>query len=120
MSSIEEITGNVAERALNSLVSSLGSWAGDLVGRDFVGWRLDNLTRTSEKFDEACAKRGLGNNQKKVYAKKFGYEWMIEASKEENDSIQKMWANLLVSACDESKEDPSLIFIDTLKKDKFS
>ena len=117
MGDLEKASVAIIENQIENITNSLGTWVGDLIGRNFIEWRIDNLDKTVEKFNKACEKKGITHQQrKKVYARRLGYEWVNEASKENNPGIQDMWANLLLNAHSKEAYDEHLIFIDILKR----
>ncbi len=116
MPDLDQTTAKLIEQSIVKISNVLGVWAGNIIGRNFVEWRIQNLTRTVDMFNSACEEQGLTSSERKVYAKKFGYEWIIEASKEDNATIQEMWANLLLNANSPNSIEPPLIFIDILRK----
>lgn len=65
-----------------------------LIGGDWIKfWRWQNLTKIAEKVRKISEERNL--NPQKV-APKFVKVFFENASLEENDDVQRMWANLLV------------------------
>ena len=68
-------------------------------------WRMNNLIRVSEKFDRICDEKGLNRHDLQSLTIAVGLPMLERASYEEDDELQEMWANLMVSAT--SNTDPS-------------
>jgi hypothetical protein len=66
-----------------------------LIGADWLKlWRWNNLTKIAEKVRKKCEKSDLDPKQ---VAPKFINQFFESASLEEDETIQEMWANLLLN-----------------------
>lgn len=90
-----QVSGEINKDDYNFLQKIAASDFIGLIGGDWLKlWRWQNLTKIAEKVRKTCEERNLNPQQ---VAPKFIKEFFENASLEENDDIQTMWANLLVS-----------------------
>lgn len=82
-----------------------------IISDEFALFRLFNLMRISKIFEEKCKKTGF--NPQKI-APKFLARFIDAASYEEDEDLQEMWANLLISESNAPNSN-SLRTIETLK-----
>ena len=107
------------KRATENMLQTLGSWVNELaLGSEwYVNWRMKNLVGAKDAFEEAAKKNGLSDDERNSIKPKFGLAWVESASQEDEPSLQKMWAKLLLSACkDGANGSDTFIYIDLLKK----
>ena len=100
-----EETAKIAGKAIDAS-SALGKWLDRIFGNlveNGVGlasdrlryYRLDQLNRIHEKFETKWKARGLG--QAEPLSTGVAIKVIDEASLAEDDSLQELWANLLVN-----------------------
>lgn len=100
-----EETAKTVGKAIDAS-SALGKWVGRIFGglvENGVGlandrlkyYRLDQLNRIHEKFEAKWKARGL--NQAKPLPTGLAIKLLEEASLAEDESLQELWANLLVN-----------------------
>ena len=80
---------------------------GLLVSDQIKYWRLKNLVRISEKYEELKRERGLSGESIRHLRMSVGLPILEKASFEDDDELQQLWANLILSATssEESYED---------------
>jgi len=61
-------------------------------------WRLNNLISISEKFDRICEEKNLSSANLRSLTIAVGLPMLEHAANEEEDELQELWANLMVSA----------------------
>ena len=61
-------------------------------------WRLNNLIGISEKFNRICQERNLNPANLRPLTMAVGLPMLENAANEEEDELQELWANLMVSA----------------------
>ena len=61
-------------------------------------WRLNNLITISEKFDRICQEKNLSPANLRSLTLAVGLPMLENAANEEEDELQELWANLMVSA----------------------
>ena len=66
-------------------------------------WRLKNLISTSEKFDRICKEKNLRPEDLRPLTIAVGLPMLEHAANEEEDELQELWANLMVSATTDSE-----------------
>jgi hypothetical protein len=78
--------------------------------------RVERAMRLAIRYDEIMAQRGLNSSEQPV-PPKIALPAIEQASLEENDDLQDLWANLLTSAHDPSLNDVvRSAFVDILKQ----
>lgn len=83
----------------------------NLIGGDWIHyWRWNNLTKIAEKIRKTCEELNLDPTK---VAPKFIQEFFENASLEENDDIQEMWANLLINKS--TGQDVNIHYLNVLK-----
>jgi len=75
-------------------------------------WRMNNLIKTLKKAE---GKLVYENKNLEIHPK-IALSIIENASMEEEEELQDMWAGLFAASCLEKKDDENLIFIDILKK----
>ena len=79
---------------------------GLMISDQVKAWRLSNLVRISEKFDRICLDKKIQRNDLQALGISIGLPMLEKATYEEDDELQEMWANLMVSAMtDDSSDD---------------
>lgn len=80
---------------------------GLLISDQIKYWRLKNLTRISRKYEELKRDRGLSGENIRHLRMSVGLPILEKASFEDDDDLQQLWANLILSATSsaESYED---------------
>ena len=68
-------------------------------------WRLGNLISISEKFERIFREKGLDSSDLRSLSMSVGLPMLEHASNAEDDDLQDMWANLLVSATSDPDSD---------------
>lgn len=76
--------------------------------------RFERRVRLVDKANEIIGERQL-QGKTRVVPPKIALPIIENASLEEDDFLQDMWVNLLISAMDESKEMPRTAYIDIIK-----
>ena len=66
-------------------------------------WRLTNLIDISEKFDRICKEKNLTPEDLRPLTIAVGLPLLEHAANEEEDELQELWANLMVSATADSE-----------------
>ena len=66
-------------------------------------WRLKNLISISEKFDRICKEKNLRPEDLRPLTIAVGLPMLEYAANEEEDELQELWANLMVSATTDSE-----------------
>ena len=66
-------------------------------------WRLNNLISISEKFDRICKEKNLSPTNLRSLTIAVGLPMLEHAANEEEDELQELWANLMVSATTNSE-----------------
>ena len=120
-------TQEIAKAATTAIEATekLGKFVGNLVSEpleEIIGILADKLkfirwerqVRFSEKCKELIEKRGL--SKFRVIPPKFALPLIENASLEENDELQDLWAKLLFTSIDPIKEFPRQGYIDILKQ----
>lgn len=83
-----------------------------LLGGDWIKlWRWNNLLRISKRIKSICEKNKL---DPKEVAPKFLQQFFEQASLEEEETLQEMWANLLLN--ESLKRDTNIFYINILKE----
>ena len=62
------------------------------------GVQIENLLTLNRKIQDRAEELGCDLEDAKRVAPKVGFLWIDKASLEEDDDLQTMWANLMVSA----------------------
>jgi Abortive infection alpha len=107
------------------ITKMMGKFVGNLVSEPFeeiIGILTDNLkfirwkrqVRLAERIKEFIKANGL--NKFRMIPPKFALPLIENASIEENDELQDLWAKLLVTSIDPTKEFPRQGFIDIIKQ----
>ena len=75
-------------------------------------WRLENLIHISEKFERICKEKNLCPTNLRPLTMAVGLPMLEHAANEEEDELQELWANLMVSATtnSESLEDEADLY----------
>ena len=108
---IGKLTGLKNQTTNLSLVRDIAGPAsrefGLLVSDQIKYWRLKNLVRISEKYEELKRERGLSGGSIRHLRMSVGLPILEKASFEDDDELQQLWANLILSATSskESYED---------------
>lgn len=97
---VAKAIGDATREALSNLLGPPSNEAGHLIGNSIAYWRTENLLKLYEKIQKKYENKGFP--KKALSRLPFGFRAMIveEGSKEDDDYIQKLWANLLESAID--------------------
>ena len=66
-------------------------------------WRLKNLIHISEKFERICKEKNLDPTKLRPLTIAVGLPMLEHAANEEEDELQELWANLMVSATTDSE-----------------
>ena len=66
-------------------------------------WRLKNLIHISEKFERICKEKNLDPTKLRPLTIAVGLPMLEHAANEEEDELQELWANLMVSATTNSE-----------------
>ncbi len=111
----------LATKAGTYFAKILGSAPEDLIGAAGGDWlrhyRVQNWMALEQKTKEIAKNLGYEATGRKI-SPKFFIEWSEQASKESDESIQKMWASLLAN-CLDPKSGPSnedLFIVDALRR----
>lgn len=64
----------------------------------YAAFRLTNLLALNRKIQDRAEELGFDLEDARRVAPKVGFLWIDKASLEEDDDLQTMWANLMVSA----------------------
>lgn len=87
-----------------------------MVNDQLQAQRLINLINLEDKVGRACRERGIKGETKAIPAK-LGVPIIQNASLEEDETLQSIWANLIASAIDPKFDDTlRTAFIDILKQ----
>ena len=76
-----------------------------MLSEQVKAWRMNNLIGISQKFDRICREKGLNRGDLHALSIAVGLPMLEQASNEEDDKLQEMWANLMVSATSDPLED---------------
>jgi len=86
----------------NTAADAWGAWVGDRV----QAYRLRNQLELRKRTIETASRLGLSFDAKRL-SDKFAFEWIEESSKHDDETIQQMFATLLIKAADaDSATDP--------------
>ncbi len=97
---------------LNALIQPSLEQAGLLLADHIRGWRLRNLASVVEKADRKLRERGLSGDQINPIKLAVGLPIVEKASVQEDEVLQDLWANLIVSSVADGQEiDPSYVEI---------
>ena len=89
---------------VRSIVGPVAHEIGTAISEQIKYWRLKNLINISEKFDRICEKKNLTPADLRPLSIAVGVPLLEKASNEEEDELQEMWANLMVSSTSESDQ----------------
>ena len=78
---------------------------GLMVSDQIKAWRLGNLVRISEKFDRICLEKSIRKDDLHSLSISIGLPMLEKATYEEDDELQELWANLMVSAMTDDSND---------------
>ena len=83
---------------------------GLLVSDQIKYWRLNNLVRISEKYERLRLEKNLSDGSVRHLRLSVGLPILENASYEDDDELQRLWANLILSAtsADDSSEDADI------------
>ena len=92
-----------------SVVRDIGGPAAKDLGMaisDYIkAWRLNNLINISMKFERIREEKKLTRNDIRHLSMSVGIPMLEHASNEDDDELQELWANLMVSATRDSNSD---------------
>lgn len=108
-SPLEMVGKSILDGATPQIGQALGNTAESIMmatfGNRAARWRLENLASESQKCTDTLRKRGFtSNEQLRELLPKFGLLFAEQASKEDNDTLQDIWANLLANALDPKRD----------------
>ena len=89
---------------VRSIVGPAAHEIGVAVSEQIKFWRLKNLMSISEKFDRICTEKNLNPSDLRPLAISVGLPMLEKASNEEDDELQELWANLMVSSTSNSDQ----------------
>ena len=97
---------------LNAMIQPSLEQAGLLLADHIRGWRLRNLASVVEKSDRKLRERGLSGDQISPIKAAVGLPIVEKASLQDDEVLQDLWANLIVSGVTDGHEiDPSYVEI---------
>jgi|GEM_PF-5624318 len=106
---LPEIEGEINKEDYDFLQKISSSDLVGLIGGDWIKeWRWNNLVKIAERVRRKCDQKGL--NPKQV-SPKFLSQFFESSSLEENETLQEMWANLLINRSIDSKTNSYYISI---------
>ncbi|NVO55085.1 DUF4393 domain-containing protein [Rhodobacteraceae bacterium B1Z28] len=106
------LPGDAIDKAAGQVISKLfggatdgaldiaGNVFGGLIGDRIREWRTRNLIHTTARTAELLKEKGISLESAKALPMGDIYRIFEGASKEEEPSVQEMWAKLLASGCD--------------------
>ncbi len=77
--------------------------------------RWERQIRLLERANKFISERGIKDNHR-IVSPKFAFPIIEHASLEEDDFLQDIWAKLLVTSIDPSKESPHIAYIDIIRQ----
>lgn len=79
---------------------------GLMISDQIKAWRLNNLIRISEKFERIRREKKIRSDELQSLSMSIGLPMLEKATYEDDDELQEMWANLMISALtDDSDQD---------------
>ena len=93
-----------------------GNIFGGLIGDRVREWRTRNLLDTVEKTAQTMKDKGIPLSEAKALPMGHLYSLFEGASKEDDPTLQAMWANLLASGLDPDASDIEVTFFSVLEK----
>lgn len=97
---VAKAVGEVTKEVLSNLLGPPSAELGHRIGNSIAYWRSDNLLKLYTKLQKKYESSGFPKQA--LDRLPFGFKALIveEGSREDDDSIQKLWVNLLGSAID--------------------
>ena len=113
----------IAREKEYNMIKDIASKAYELVSFVFpflppwvVERRVNTLIKVCKKVEEKLNASGLSKKQKRYCSLKLGIPWVENASLEEDETLQNLWAVLLVNASNaDFKEEIRVAYIDIIK-----
>lgn len=99
-----EIAGRVIGRTADGTMDIAGNIIGGLIGDRIREWRTRNLVESLSKTADYLRAKGIPLDRTKALPMGEAYAMFEEASKQDDPTIQDMWAALLANAMDNDSD----------------
>lgn len=91
---VTDVVTEVAKHILSPVTDGIADTWAAVIGDRLAGWRLTNAMRTRERVLSEASRLGLRLNLERIPTR-FALTWLEAASKQDDDTLQTMFARLL-------------------------